>query len=164
LLTALLATDLQSFKHQEIPKAKRRGIMKFQMKIRMQMLVVGLGAALLMAGSARAQQDMDPAYFDVNPGAPAVGKVAAVRTAQSAPVATENGSGQNTVMLASSNEATLEAGVARMAIVDAGAALILFGGVISITLYARAATRRERMMVVARISRPYAPVSAATTQ
>jgi hypothetical protein len=107
---------------------------------------------------------MDPAYFDVNPGAPAVGKVAAVRTAQSAPVATENGSGQNTVMLASSNEATLEAGVARMAIVDAGAALILFGGVISITLYARAATRRERMMVVARISRPYAPVSAATTQ
>jgi hypothetical protein len=130
----------------------------------MQMLVVGLGTALLMAGSARAQQDMDPTYFDVNPGTPAVGKVAAVRTAQSTPVATENGSGQNTVMLASSNETTLEAGVARMAIVDVGAALILFGGVISIVLYARAATRRERMIVVARINRPYAPVSAATTQ
>ena len=67
-------------------------------------------------------------------------------------------------MLASSKEDTLEAGVARMAIVDAGAVLILFGGVISIVLYARAATRRERMIGVSRMNRPYAPVSAATAQ
>ena len=53
--------------------------MKFQNKIRMQMIMVGLGAALLMAGSARAQQDMDPTYFDVNPGTPAASKVVAVR-------------------------------------------------------------------------------------
>ena len=137
--------------------------MKVQTKIWMRMLMVGLGAALLMAGSASAQQDMDPTYFDVNPGTPAVSKVV-VRTAQSAPRATENGSAQNALMLASSKEATLEAGVARMAIVDAGAVLILFGGVISIVLYARAATRRERMIGVSRMNRPYAPVSAATAQ
>jgi hypothetical protein len=160
----LLAPDLQSFRaSQEIQKSKAEGNMKFQTKIRMQVLV-GLGAALLMAGSARAQQDMDPTYFDVNPGTPAVSKVVVVRTAQSAPRATENGSAQNALMLASSKEDTLEAGVARMAIVDAGAALILFGGVISIVLYARAATRRERMMVASRVHRPYAHVSAATAQ
>ena len=138
--------------------------MKFQAKIRMQMMMVGLGAALLMAGSARAQQDMDPTYFDVNPGTPAVSKDVAVRTAQSSPRGTENGSAQSALMLASSKEDTLEAGVARMAIVDAGAVLILFGGVISIVLYARAATRRERMIGVSRMNRPYAPVSAATAQ
>jgi hypothetical protein len=138
--------------------------MKFQTKIRMQMVMVGLGAALLMAGSARAQQDVDPTYFDVKPGTPAVRKALAVRTAQNLPRATENDSAQNALMLASSREATLEAGVARMAIVDAGVALILFGGVVSIVLYARAATRRERSIRVSQVHPPYAPVSAATAQ
>ncbi|HWW17209.1 MAG TPA: hypothetical protein VNY81_01210 [Candidatus Saccharimonadales bacterium] len=138
--------------------------MKFQTKIRMQMVIVGLGAALLMAGSARAQQDMDPTYFDVNPGTPAASKVVAVRTAQSSARATENEAAQSALTLASSKESTLEAGVARMAIVDASAVLILFGGVMSIVLYARAATRRERMMVASRVHRPYAPISAATAQ
>ena len=138
--------------------------MKYQTKIRMQILMVGLGAALLTAGSARAQQDMDPTYFDVKPGTPAVSKVVAVRTAQSSAREAENGSAENALMLASSKESTLEAGVARMAILDAGAVLILFGGVISIVLYARAATRRERMIGVSRMNRPYAPVSAATAQ
>ena len=138
--------------------------MKFQTKFRMQMLMVGLGATLLMAGSVRAQQDMDPAYFDIKPGTPAVSKVAVVRTAQGAPRAIENGQAQNALALASSNEATLEAGVARMAIVDAAVVLILFGGVISIVLYAMAATRRERMIRVSQMNSPYAPVSAATAQ
>jgi hypothetical protein len=138
--------------------------MKFQSKIRMQMLMVGLGAALLMAGSARGQQDMDPTYFDINPGTPAVSKVAVVRTAQTPQRATENESAQSALALASSREATLEAGVARMAVVDAGVALILFGGVISIVLYAMAATRRERMVRVSRMNPHYAPVSAATAQ
>jgi hypothetical protein len=51
-----------------------------------------------------------------------------------------------------------------MAIVDAGVALILFGGVVAIVLYARAATRRERMIRVSRMNSPYSPVSAATAQ
>ena len=138
--------------------------MKFQTKIRMQMVMVGLGAALFMAGTACAQQDVDPAYFDVNPGTPAVAKAVQVRTAQSLPRATENESTQNALALASSREDTLEAGVARMAIVDAGVALILFGGVAAIVLYAKAATRRERMIRVSRMNSPYSPVSAATAQ
>jgi hypothetical protein len=160
-----VALELQSLKtSQEIRKSEVEGNMKFQTKIRMQMVIVGLGAALLMAGSARAQQDMDPTYFDVNPGTPAASKVVAVRTAQSSARATENEAAQSALTLASSKESTLEAGVARMAIVDASAVLILFGGVMSIVLYARAATRRERMMVASRVHRPYAPISAATAQ
>jgi hypothetical protein len=52
----------------------------------------------------------------------------------------------------------------RIAIVDAGVALILFGGVISIVLYAMAATRRERFLQVQPGNAPYTPVSAATAQ
>jgi hypothetical protein len=138
--------------------------MELQKIIRMQMVMVGLGAALLLAGSARAQQDMDPTYFDVNPGTPAVSKAAAIRVAQSSPAVNENGSTQGALTLAVSKEATLEAGVARMAIVDAGVVLVLLGGIFSIVLYAMAATRRERNLGVSRVNAPYRPVSAATAQ
>jgi hypothetical protein len=148
----------------KLRKSEVEGAMKFQTKIRMQMLMVGLGAALFLAGTARAQQDMDPTYFDVNPATPAVAKAMQVRTAQSLPRATENESTQNALALASSREDTLEAGVARMAIVDVGIALVLFGGVVAIVLYAKAATRRERVIRVSRMNSPYAPVSAATAQ
>lgn len=133
--------------------------MKFQSKIRMQMLMVGLGAALLMAGSARAQQDMDPTYFDVNPGTPAVSKAPVLRAAQRTETAKETGPAQSALVVAISRESTLEAGVARMAILDAAISLILFGGVVSIVLYARAATRRERMVRVSQVNAPYAPAS-----
>ena len=71
--------------------------MKIQNKVRMQVIMVGLGAALLMAGSARAQQDMDPAYFDVKPGTPAVSQTMAVRTAQNSQAAKENASAESTL-------------------------------------------------------------------
>jgi len=138
--------------------------MELQKKIRMQMMMFGLGAALLMAGSARAQQDMDPTYFDVNPGTPAGSKAAIVRQAQSLPAANENGSTQSALTLAVSKEATLEAGVARMAIVDAGVVLVLLGGIFSIVLYALAATRRERNAGLSPVIAPYRPISAATAQ
>jgi len=138
--------------------------MNFQKRIRMQMIMAGFGAALFMAGSTRAQQDMDPTYFDVNPGTPAVSKAAVVRVAHSSQAAKENGQAESALTLASSNDATLEAGVMRMAIVDAGVALILVGGIASIVLYAMAATRRERMPRVSPVSAPYRPVSAATAQ
>jgi hypothetical protein len=126
--------------------------MKFQNRIRMQMMMVGLGAALCLASSARAQQDMDPTYFDVNPGTPAVGKTAVVRVAHTSPATKDNGPAESALALATSKEATLEAGVMRMAIVDAGIVLILFGGIVSIVLYAMAATRRERMVRVSPVS------------
>jgi hypothetical protein len=138
--------------------------MELQKKIRMQAIMLGLGAALLMAGSARAQQDMDPTYFDVKPGTPAATKVAHVRVAQSAPTAKDSGEPESALRLATSREATLEAGVMRMAVVDAGIALILMGGLVSIVLYAMAATRRERNIGASRLNAPYRPVSAATAQ
>ena len=54
--------------------------MKIQKRLRLQMLI-GLGAALLMAGSVRAQQDIDPTFFDVNPGGPTVNEEAVIRAA-----------------------------------------------------------------------------------
>jgi hypothetical protein len=135
--------------------------MKFQTKIRMQLIMVGLGAALLMAGSARAQQDMDPTYFDVNPGAPAVSQDVAVRTAQNTQAALENAQGQ---AVAASGDSTLESVMTQIAIVDTSIAVILFGGVLVIVLYAMAATRRERGLQAPRTTTRYTPVSAATAQ
>jgi hypothetical protein len=140
--------------------------MELQKKIRMQMMMimVGLGAALLMAGSARAQQDMNPTSFDVNPGTPAVSKAAVVRMAHNSPVAKENAQAESMLAQATSKDATLEANVTRMAILDASIVLILLGGVFSIVLYAMNATRRERMVRVSPVSAPYHTVSAATAQ
>lgn len=137
--------------------------MKFQTRIRMQMLMVGLGAALLMAGSARAQQEMDPTYFDVKPGTPAVSKAAVAPAAPSAQASSQNGQAENAAALTSIEESTLEGGVTRMTIVDGGVVLILLGGVFSIAAYALVATRRERTRV-SPMSARYTPVSAATAQ
>ena len=41
--------------------------MKFQKMIRIQMMLVGMGAGLLLARPACAQQEMDPELFDVYP-------------------------------------------------------------------------------------------------
>jgi hypothetical protein len=125
--------------------------MKFQNKI--QMLLVGVGAALLMAGSARAQQDMDPTYFDVNPGRPAAENVVLTRAAARPVAAPAEIRGESSMALASSSDQTLEAGVMRMAVVDAGVLLLLVAGLGSIVLYATAATRRESMSGVSSIAR-----------
>jgi hypothetical protein len=139
--------------------------MKFQNRIRMEMVIVGLGAALFMAGSVRAQQDMDPTYFDINPGTPAMQKAAVVRSAQShIPVKAERNDATSALAVVSGKDATLEAGMTRVALIDLGVALILFGGIVSIVLYAMAATRRERTLRVSPVSAPYTPVSAATAQ
>ena len=143
--------------------------MKLQNNVRMQMVLVGLGAALLLTSSARAQQEMDPTYFDINPGTPVVAKAAPVRTVQSAPAVTQSTS-ESALAIASGKDATLEAGMTRLAVVDAGIVLILLGGAGSIVAYAMAATRRERSPQVSTASvpytskAPYTPVSAAPAQ
>jgi len=138
--------------------------MKIQNAIRMQVIMVGLGAALLMAGTARAQQDMDPTYFDVKPGTPAAGKVAVVRTAQNLQAAKENASAESTLALANRSDVTLETSVTRIAVVDSGIVLILLAGVVLIARYAVAAARGARVPRISRMTRPYTPVSAATAQ
>src|SRR5260221_9147216 len=69
-------------RHPRNLRGEVEGNMKSQKRIRIQMVLVGLGAALLMAGSARAQQDMDPTYFDIHPGTPAAQKTAGPGGAQ----------------------------------------------------------------------------------
>ena len=137
-------------------------VMKFE--TRMQLVMVGLGVALLMAASARAQQDMDPTSFDINPGTPAVSKTVMVKAAPSSHAAKENASAESTLALANRSDATLEAGVTRMAIVDGGVVLILLAGIVAIARYAMAATRLARVPRVSKVSAPYTPVSAATAQ
>jgi hypothetical protein len=61
---------------------KWRWHMKFQQIIRGHMMLMGLGAALLLANSAYAQQDMDPAFFDDTPGTPQVQQAAVVPAGQ----------------------------------------------------------------------------------
>jgi hypothetical protein len=139
------------------------GDMKFQNKIRMQMVMVGLGAVLLMAGSSRAQQDMDPSYFDANPGTPAVSKTILVK-AQGPQAAKENASAESALALANRSDVTLETSVTRIAIVDSGIALILLAGVVLIARYAVAAARGARVPSISKVARPYTPVSAATAQ
>ena len=138
--------------------------MKIQNKVRMQMIMVGLGAALLMAGTARAQQDMDPTYFDVNPRTPAAGKVVVVRTAQNSQAAKENASAESTLALANRSDVTLETSVTRIAVVESGIVLILLAGVVLIARYAVAAARGARVPRISKVTRPYTPVSAATAQ
>jgi hypothetical protein len=145
--------------------------MRFPNRILARVMMVGLGAALL-AGSVCAQQDMDPTYFDIKPGAPAASKAVVRQAAQSPAALKDNSAAQSAMTLASSDDATLETDVMRMEIADAGVALILFAGMVSIVSYAILATRRERdfrvssasTLRVSPASAPYTPVSAATAQ
>lgn len=122
--------------------------MKSQNKIRMSMMLMGIGASMLFASTVRAQQDMDPTYFDVNPRTSAVKavpvKAAPVRTAQQAPAAVQKSRDTESAMsIASGKDATMEAGLTRVAVIDGALALIFFGGFASIVVYAAAATKRE---------------------
>jgi hypothetical protein len=43
---------------------------RFNRIIRMQLVLMGMGTAMLFASPARAQQDVDPTSFEVTPGVP----------------------------------------------------------------------------------------------
>jgi hypothetical protein len=138
--------------------------MEFRKMIRMQVMLMGLGAALLLASSAHAQQDMDPTAFDVNPGTPRIAKVAAGYTAQSSATAKKTDSAASTSeSLWSGQETKQEADLARLTMVDATMVVILMAGVGLIVLYAMAATRRERQLEMSPQQASYTPASGATT-
>ena len=121
--------------------------MEFRKVIRMQVMLMGLGAALLLASSAHAQQDMDPTAFDVNPGTPHVTKVAAGHVAQSSAAAKKTDSAASaSESIWSGQETKQEADLARLTMVDATMVVILMAGVGLIVLYAMAATKRERRL------------------
>jgi hypothetical protein len=134
--------------------------MKMQTLVRLQMLV-GLGAALLLASSVRAQQTMDPA---------ASSSVATEQPERSAtvPMIESDGSeGVMSVALGSRQATREEIKMARVMIADVIMMGILMVGMAAIALYALAATRRNRMLdpvVGDRLRQAsYGPASGATT-
>lgn len=135
--------------------------MEFRKMVRTQVMLMGLGAALLLASSAQAQQDMDPTAFDVNPGTPHVDK-SAVRTAQSLPAAKKAYSEAGVPATLWSGQDKQEADLARLTIVDATMVVIMMAGIGLIVLYAMAATRRERRLQISPQTAPYTPASRAT--
>jgi hypothetical protein len=135
--------------------------MKFQKMVRMQVMLMGLGAALLLASSAHAQQDMDPADFPVNPGTP---QSVEVNVARTTPAAAKEVSSEAMVPVSlwSNQDTKQEADLNRMAIVDGTMAVILMAGIGLIALYARAATKRERRLEISPESASYTSASSAT--
>jgi hypothetical protein len=154
-----VATRLRS---QEITKLESEGSMKFQKMIRMQVMLMGLGAALLLASSAHAQQDMDPTDFPVNPGTPQSAKVAVARTAPAAAAKEVDSNAMVSASLWSNQDTKQEADLNRLAIVDATMVVILMVGTSLIVLYAMAATKRERRLKISPESASYTPASGAT--
>jgi hypothetical protein len=136
--------------------------MKLQNIVRANVMLMGLGAALLLAGSAFAQQDMDPTGFPVNPGTPKV-EVAAVQPAlQSAPVTKAENAGTAAQVSWWGAQTAQESDLSRMMVVDATMAVIMLAGVASIALYAIAATKRERRLQPVLQDGPYPPASGVT--
>lgn len=144
-------------------KLEVEGFMEFRKMIRMQVILMGLGAALLLASSAHAQQDMDPTAFDVNPGTPHVVKVAAGHVAQSSAAAKKTGPpASSSESLWSGQETKQEEDLARLTMVDATMVVILMAGVGLIVLYAMAATNRERRLEMSPQRGSYTTASGAT--
>jgi hypothetical protein len=140
-------------------------VMEYRKMVRTQVMLMGLGAALLLASSAYAQQEMDPTAFDVNPGTPHVDKSAvrtAVRTAQTLPAAKKAPSEAAVPASLWSGQDKQEADLARLTIVDATMIVIMMAGICLIVLFAMVATRRERRLRISPQTAPYTPASRAT--
>jgi hypothetical protein len=131
-------------------RRKRIGSMKLHNIVRTQLMLMGLGAALLFAGSAYAQQDMDPTDFPINSGTPNVETAAVQPKAQTASTTTP----ANTATAVSFwTESEQESELTRV-VMNAAMATIMFVGMASITFYAVAA-RRERRLQKVGLYRPW---------
>ena len=134
--------------------------MKMQTLVRM--LLMGLGAALLLASPGHAQQTMEPASPSSVAPADQAEKVATV------PVMESDGSENVVAMALGSGQATREESyLARAMVADVIMLAILMAGIAAIGMYAMAATRRNRQLEpvlrdrLQRVS--YSPASGATT-
>jgi hypothetical protein len=122
--------------------------MKVQEIIRGSVVVMGLGIALFFASPVRAQQEMSPDTFDINPGTPTE---VAVAVQVPAPVAVQdNGVAQAAIMPASNWDGNF-------------AVVILAVGTGLVALYTVAATRRQRRRVSSVQSSAYPEGYGATT-
>ena len=133
--------------------------MKLQRIVRVPMIVMGLGIALL-AGPVHAQQEVDPDTFDINPGTPKTEVLAAAPVA--APNAVQNSAvAKASIVPASSWDGTFGA---PLNAVDVAMVVILSLGTALVALYTVAATRRQRRRAYPVRSYVYAQNSGATTR
>src|SRR5260370_11345125 len=102
--------------------------MKFEKMIRVQMMLVSLGAGLLLARPVRAQQEVDPTFFEAAPGASQVDQAAAVKEAPSLKAANAAKADSSTPLRAQ------EVDAAQLASLDAKTIVVLMIGIGSIVL------------------------------
>lgn len=134
--------------------------MKLQKVLRAPMIMMGLGVALLLASPVRAQQEIAPDTFDVNPGTPKVVEVAAAVQVP-APIAVQDNSvAQAAIMPASNWDGNF---AAPLNAVDVTMVLILVVGTGLVAVYTLAATRRQRRRVSSVQGNAYPEGSGATT-
>lgn len=137
--------------------------MKIQNIVRTPMIVMGLGVALLLASPVRAQQEIAPDTFDINPGTPKTEVVAAAPVSAATVLASDAGQKvavSQAGVAATSNWDGMFA--APLNAVDVAMIVILAGGTGLVALYTVAATRRKRRFSPARGS-VQASISGATT-
>lgn len=132
--------------------------MKLQRILEGSAMVMGLGVALLFASPARAQQEMNPDTFDINPGTPT--EVAAA-TPATAPSTVQDGAMVQAAIMPASNWDGSFAGPWNA--VDVTMVVILATGTVLVTLFAVAATRRQRRRISPVRSSNYPQSSGATT-
>jgi hypothetical protein len=138
--------------------------MKLHKIVRMRVMLMGMGVALLLASSAYAQQDMDPTDFPINPGTAPVERHVAQQSAQNvAPVNSVNTEALVPTALWSGQSTQQESDFARVILLDATLVVILMAGIASIVLYAMAATKRERRLQPILQDSSYGPASGAAT-
>jgi hypothetical protein len=134
--------------------------MKLRKILEGSMMVTGLGVALLFASPVRAQQEMNPDTFDIHPGTPTE-VAAATPTPVSAPTTVQDGAMvQAAIMPASNWDGSF---AAPWNAVDVTMVVILAAGTVLVTLFALAATRRQRRRISSVRSSNYAQSSGATT-
>src|SRR5256885_1148916 len=119
------------------PKLERS--MKLQTLVRMQMLM-GLGAALLLASSGRAQQSMDPA------SSYSVAITRSEKTTMVPGIGKDDSENVISTALGSRQATRQETELARVMVADVIMVAILMAGIAGIAMDAMAATRRHRLL------------------
>ena len=130
--------------------------MKVQKIIRGSVIVAGLGIGLLFAGPVRAQQEINPDTFDVNPGSP----TAEVVQVSATTVAQNNPATQASFTRASNWDGSFAAPLNAL---DITMVAILVVGTALVALYTIAAKRHQRRRLSDVRSGAYAQNSGATT-
>jgi hypothetical protein len=136
--------------------------MKLQKAIRMQLVLAGLGATLLMGSAARAQQEVDPTMFGEGSANSQVYVSSAAQKARLAGTESKiEKQAAAPLTIPAAKDATLEANVSRMMAEEVAIFATLLVGIAAIVLYAAAATRREGQLQVSSGNASYSTVTRA---